>query len=224
MSDLHPGAEAKPGEALLPSAGEILIPAPATGYLHGFDGAVMAVGRGPAPPVRVRLLHPIGTHLLQGVPVAAVSSDGDTGLARQVQTITAHLLVEDNPPQDHFSTGFSNLTEVAVKALSPGINDPATAVLSLQALCGLLYVFIRQELYKPAAYHYGHITVSPVPFSVADITDRFLHPIWDYGKKDRMVQAAIQNALTQLTQAVGNTHPTSALSRLLNEVNTATLE
>jgi len=113
----------------------------------------------------------------------------------------------------NFFYGFKQLKEVAIRALSPGINDPGTAVQSLRALFKLL-------AYR--ACHFPDETVRNERMEIRIITreltfERIFNdtvlPVWDYGKGDRLIRHELHRMLTQL-QAVA---PTTAAGRLLRQ-------
>lgn len=88
--------------------------------------------------------------------------------------------------------------EIAVKALSPGINDPGTAVLSLQALGDLLAVRLRYFPSSELMDDEGKVRIIRKERSFEDIFRECIYPIWDYGKEDRLVQHELIHVLLQL--------------------------
>lgn len=80
----------------------------------------------------VSFTHLPGTFLLEGTPVLftdrPVDQEIQDALLDFVPLARTGSVVEDP------SFGFRQLTEIAMKALSPGINDPGTAMLSIRAL------------------------------------------------------------------------------------------
>ncbi|MCL8025539.1 DUF2254 domain-containing protein [Nocardioides bruguierae] len=113
----------------------------ATGYL---DGVLLAelVRCAAEADVLVEVLHPLGTFVVEGDPVALVHADGaSTDDAREEleETVCAHLVVEaERTLEQDVAFGFRRLVDIAEKALSPGVNDPTTAVQTLDRLHELL--------------------------------------------------------------------------------------
>lgn len=88
--------------------------------------------------------------------------------------------------------------EVAVKALSPGINDPQTAVASLESLGSL---FARRMNEHPQNYFVdkeGKTRIVAAEQTFDEVFDLVMLPIWDYGKLDRVFQGALRHILKQL--------------------------
>ncbi|QPH40888.1 DUF2254 domain-containing protein [Pedobacter endophyticus] len=157
---------------------------------------------------------PTGTSLIEGTPfirflnVQSVSRD----VKDQINgTINIH---GGQSIANNYFYGLRQLTEVALKALSPGINDPGTAILSLQAL-GQLLAF--------RALHYPGNTLQDDEKTTRifirertfeEIFEDCIFPIWDYGKKDRMLINALHHVLSQLNQST----PRAVIKNLLAQV------
>jgi uncharacterized membrane protein len=115
---------------------------------------------------------------------------------------------------DDFNYGFRQLTEVAIKALSPGVNDPGTAVSGMRALVDLLSYRLKHYPTNTIRDEKGILRITTKELSFEELFMRALFPIWDYGKNDRMVQIEMHHLLTQM-QIIQN-HP--AISKLLVKV------
>src|SRR5690606_25531986 len=94
--------------------------------------------------------------------------------------------------------GFSQLAEIAIKALSPGINDPATAVMSLHALA---------DLFSYRLAHHAAILLkdkNKVPrismqySTFRHLFEKCIYPIWSYGKDDQYIQEQLLFMMEQL--------------------------
>jgi uncharacterized membrane protein len=115
-----------------------------SGYYQGFDEKRLlkfAVKN----DVILQFLHPIGTYILKGSPLLKAS-----GSIKKEQLQKMLLDIDFYYGQEidkNAYYGFLHLTEVAVKALSPGINDPGTAVLSINALTDLLAQIYKRKLF-----------------------------------------------------------------------------
>ncbi|RZK37369.1 MAG: DUF2254 domain-containing protein, partial [Pedobacter sp.] len=90
------------------------------------------------------------------------------------------------------------LMEVAVKALSPGINDPGTAILSLQALGHLLKYRSENHPEEEIYDDEKRLRIIMRIRSVEEIFSECVYPIWDYGKQDRLVNMEFHHIMLQL--------------------------
>ena len=114
--------------------------------------------------------------------------------------ISKEELIEHN-----YFYGFRQLTEVAVKALSPGINDPGTTVESLKALVELLAFRIENPPATNIARKAGNIRLVTQMDTFDELFRICILPIWDYGKNDRLLQIGMKNSLNELTRDSNNT-------------------
>ncbi|MBK9421385.1 MAG: DUF2254 domain-containing protein [Flavobacteriales bacterium] len=106
--------------------------APATaGVYEDFDleGLVRFCQRN---DVCVEFTHLPGTFILAGAPL--LTTDRPLGHELQHELLRHVPLAPTGTVEANYTYGFRQLTEIAMKALSPGINDPGTAMLSLRAI------------------------------------------------------------------------------------------
>lgn len=94
--------------------------------------------------------------------------------------------------------GFRQLTEIALKALSPGINDPGTAVISLNSLSDLFQMMLYHKMPSILrdSNHESRIFLPTTNF--IELFDLCIPPIWNYGKEDQYIQDGLLMALQQL--------------------------
>ena len=83
----------------------------------------------------IKFLYPTGSYILKGTPFITFYSETKLS-AEDVSDLLDSIDLYIGQPVEKKSPimGFNQLAEVAIKALSPGINDPETAVLSINAL------------------------------------------------------------------------------------------
>ena len=106
------------------------------GYLNAVsDDALFSLDH--ASPIVVRMRARIGDFLRTGDVVADLEAAGDgETIARRARD--AFTLGPEAVGRDDMGLGVTRLAEVAVRALSPGINDPGTASSCLDALSEVL--------------------------------------------------------------------------------------
>ncbi|MBU0697121.1 MAG: DUF2254 domain-containing protein [Bacteroidetes bacterium] len=153
-----------------------------------------------------------GTTLLKGSPIAEISKVLHEDLNKEL--LNYLYIHESESIEENYFYGFRQLTEVAIKALSPGINDPATAIISLRSLFEL-YTFRIQHF--PKTILRDKSSKAFVILSELTFENIFLDtiiPIWNYGKDDRMIQQKMQLLLSQLA----TNHPNVTVEKLLNKV------
>ncbi len=181
------------------------VPASASGFLTSVDeqdllDAACAAG------VVVRVTGCPGDSVVQGTPVAwwwprdedGRSPEDDEDLARQVAG-AVYTGPERTASQD-IAYGLRQMTDVAVKALSPGINDPTTAVYALGHMSALLCEMTQRQL-GPKLLHDddGVVRVVLERPGLAELLDLAVAQPRRYGSDAPDVLAR----LTQLLREVG---------------------
>lgn len=154
--------------------------------------------------ITVSLVHPVRTYMIRGA-TTLLTIEG-AGITQE--QITKELPAVINIGRTHDVTtsyyyGFKQLMEIGIKALSPGINDPGTCILSLQALSELLawrLAHSPQAIFNDAD---GNVRIRAADKSFDELFNDHILPIWDYGKNDRLVQHELVHMLNQL-QTLGS--------------------
>jgi len=94
--------------------------------------------------------------------------------------------------------GFMQLAEIAIKALSPGINDPGTAVIAINSLSDTFCHMLYRNL-PPLRMDKENIARIYIPCSsFKDLFEKCLYPIWNYGKNDQYIQYELLHTIEQL--------------------------
>ena len=134
-------------EAVSPAGAGQLVLADATGFLVSVNEETLLEAAVEADAVVVVTRRPGGS-IIAGTPVATCWATGGGPVPEELPARVSGALVtgfERTAVQD-VSLGLRLLTDVAVKALSPGINDPTTAVHVLGHLSSLLGELVTLRL------------------------------------------------------------------------------
>ncbi len=145
---------------------------------------------------RIAILHAPGTFLMKGIAVANL----DCNLPQhEMEEFQRELYIHQSESiRGNFFYGMRQLTEVGVKALSPGINDPGTAIQVLRALFKLYEYKINHSSKINFRNDENEIRIVKKELTFEEIFEKTILPIWDYGKGDRMVRNEFQYLLTQM--------------------------
>ena len=195
------GTEGAAGRRAEPVSGRRrTLPAPA-------DGVVAMLTRGAAVryatehDCTLELLVPAGTWVVEGQPLLAVHGGDDAeidvrsvlGLGRERETAT-------DPPY-----GFRQLVDIAERALSPGVNDPTTAVQCLDRMHGLLRRIARRDLDVGDTAVDGVVRLRvPVP-SWADFLGLACDEIRHWGADSPRVHRRMESMLRDLADVAPRT-------------------
>lgn len=166
-----------------------------SGYYQGFDEKRL-LKLAEAENIIIEFLHPKGAYILKDTPFLIIYGKIDSQRLQKMLLDTDFYNGQEIDKNVYYA--FLHLTEVAVKALSPGVNDPGTAVLSINALTDLFARIMKQPVDGEIKDDKGNTRIITKQISFTELFDCTLLPIWDYGKKDRMVQNAFSRMLRQL--------------------------
>lgn len=103
----------------------------------------------------VYVAHAPGAHVLKGDVLARVT--GDVSEAVEAALCKAFTLGDRRTQEQDAAYGLTVLSEIASKALSPGVNDPGTAIEAIVRLKGLLWRYARAG--SPAEPTAAHVFV-----------------------------------------------------------------
>jgi len=151
--------------------------------------------------LHISFLYKQATFLVKGTAFIRVYSKNSIDSQSLNEIASATDLFSGQPIDGNADYGFMQLAEIAIKALSPGINDPGTAVIALNSLsdlfsyklyCNLPGIIIDSEniarIYIPSS-------------SFKDLFEKCIHPIWNYGKNDEYIQFELLHIIEQLKAA-----------------------
>lgn len=168
---------------------------------------------------KIAFLFPVGSYILAQTPFLTIKAD--RALTEKEQEDVRILVdfyrgesVKDNP-----FYGFKQLVEVALKALSPGVNDPGTAVLSLHVLVDLLSFQLNNLAVNAIKDEEDQVRIVFKEISFQEVFERTLLPIWDYGQNDRILRTEMKNILEQLHHFPGRAEDKALISEMFYMVS-----
>lgn len=130
--------------------------ADSAGYLQAVDGTgLFRLGEGRR--LVIAMEPHIGDFVLPGQPLATVSPPGevDEEVCRQVRR--AFVLGPERTPGQDVEFGLVEISDIALKALSPGINDPTTAFRCIDRLSEILLEMGRRVPPRPWRTDAGNV-------------------------------------------------------------------
>ncbi len=141
---------------------------------------------------------PKGTFILENTVCLRIYAKGEIK-KDQIKIISDSADFFSGQPIDkNADYGFNQLAEIALKGLSPGINDPATAVLSLHALFSLLQYKMTHELPEILFDDQKTARIYRPTSTFLESFEKCIVPIWNYGKEDQYIQNELLAMLNQL--------------------------
>ncbi|MDT9599147.1 DUF2254 domain-containing protein [Sphingosinicella rhizophila] len=140
-----PAEAPRPDRRLALEGDLIRVPGEATGYIQNIDhDRLLGVAR--EADVLIRLRYRPGDFIMAGRSLAVVGGDGDwdEGCTQALQA--CFTVGRKRTPEDDLMFLVSELVEIAARALSPGVNDPMTAVTCLDWLGAGALEFAARKL------------------------------------------------------------------------------
>jgi len=148
--------------------------------------------------VIVEVLIPIGGFMVAGYPFLKFSRDLSQVQDLAKNVIACFIFSLDEMIMDDYEYNMNQISEIATKALSPGINDPGTAVNALDFMTLLL---ARRLQAKESCYlvdKNNNVRVILKQSSLDTLLFRYLAPIRTYGKDDVKVMYKLLESLKTL--------------------------
>ncbi|WP_207425665.1 DUF2254 domain-containing protein [Pedobacter sp. SYSU D00535] len=166
-----------------------------SGYFQGFSAAGL-IKLAEKHDFQIQFLHPEGSYILKGTPFLILKGNIDEDCNAKIFSNIDFYYGQEIDKNPYY--GFQHLTEAGMKALSPGINDPGTAIMSLNALTDLLAFRMFKDIPNALLDGQGKLRVITRERSFEELFEASVLAIWDYGRKDRLVRKALLQLIEQL--------------------------
>lgn len=146
----------------------------------------------------VRLAHCIGEFVIAGRPIACVSgvaplAEADANALVRLFSLDRQRTVHQDAPY-----GVQQIVDVAVKALSPGINDPTTAMMCIDRLCALLVHLAGRHIPGPCRRDGQVLRVVAIGPDFESMAALALDPIVEHADGNAAVFVRLLEALEAL--------------------------
>lgn len=189
-----------------------------SGYLQNINSEkLVSIGR--ENDIIIKVEERLGNYVLKGTPLFSINKNSGKVNDIENQIDGEFYFHTGEEISEYFLYGFRQLMEIAVKALSPGINDPGTAKLCINSLSDL--ILQKVEIKNASAFeddeHNTRLIIKPV--RIKDIIQICFEPIVHYGRKDKSILLEILLSIKQLAYVDRNTnHYNITLNNLLSAI------
>ena len=145
----------------------------------------------------VELLHPVGAFVVEGAPAIRVwggaASEGEEGRVRR-----AVVIQKDRSDLQDPAFGIRKLVDIAERALSPGINDPTTAVQVVDELHRVCRSLVQRfDMPRVVSLH-GDVRLVHRPQEVGELLDLAAEEILHYGQDSLQVPRRMLTMIADL--------------------------
>ncbi len=166
-----------------------------------------------------------GDFVIKGSPLALIypAESGGKKLVKQIND--AFVLGSQRTDQQDVEFSINQLVEIAARALSPGINDPFTAVRCIDQLSAALCHLAQKEI--PSAYRYDDqdkLRVIAEPVTFVDVTDAAFNQIRQYGQTSVAVTMRLLEAIAVIVPFTHTKADRAALLRHSNMIDRGSQE
>lgn len=189
------------------------------GYLQAVDiDALIELAAGANIIVRV-VVQP-GDFVFHGITLSEIVS-GRIDEEQSTRIRNLFLAGPRRTPRQDVQCAIRELAEVAIRALSPGINDPHTANASIDYLTAGLRDFVQRS--NPSPYHTdrdGKIRVIARPVSFETVLDTAFEEILHYGRETKAIVIQLAESLRQITVHAKRADDISAICKFAQHIET----
>ena len=196
-----------------PDGASGLVSADEDGYAQAVDAeAVMAAAR--EHDVVIELLHRPGHYVLMGAPVARV---WPAGRVSDALTKAVNDAIDRGPartPHQDVEFVINQLVEIALRALSPGINDPFTAVTCIDRLASGLARLAKRT--PPSMYRTdadGRLRVIAHAVRFPNAMDAAFNQIRQFARNSAAILIRLLEVIADLATVVARPDDRAALRR-----------
>ncbi len=150
--------------------------------------------------LQVVVTEQIGFFVIKGYPIVKISKKPDDDeVLKEIRNCFIFYIEEH--VADHYLFGFKQISEIAVKALSPGINDPGTAVKAMDLLAILFIKKMKINEQNHASDDENRVRVFYRQPDMEHLMFVNLTPIREYGKADATVMLKFLDCLKNMAFA-----------------------
>ena len=208
-----PRGEDRPGPGMpdVPAAA-VAVPARRTGYVQAASPEEL-IGWAGEHDLVVRYRPTIGAHVVEGAVLAWVWRRDGGPPPEDVEPIAVRVdrplsIGFERTSQQDVAFGVRQIVDIAVRALSPGVNDPTTAVDAIGSLTGLLTELARRDLGDRIGCDDAGVVRVALPHpSLGQYVDLCCDQIRRYGAHDPAVLSRLLRMLVDVARSVSGSEP-----------------
>ncbi len=136
----------------------LAVPASKTGYVESLDAdALLDIAR--TLETVLRMEHGVGDFVVAGTPLVSLLDPGDLDEATTARLNAVYVIGRQRTVEQDVAFGIRQIVDVAMKALSPGINDTTTAVMCVDYLAAIMTKLTTRRIANPYRVDQGALRV-----------------------------------------------------------------
>lgn len=173
----------------------------------------------------LRLNYRPGKFIVQGSELVMVWPGERVNEKLSKQINHAFILGLERTEQQDVEFSINQLVEIALRAISPGINDPFTAIRCIDQLSAGLSRLAQRDF--PSPYRYddnNNLRVIAHPVTFASLIDDAFNQIRQYGRSDVAVSIRLLEAIATIASQTNNKKDRAVLLRHANTIKQSSQE
>jgi len=199
----HPRGRFEPMSQVLPSDAE------ATPILNQHSGYIRFVDTwrlldlAKSWHIRIRVERGVGQFIPAGIPLLLVSREDRINPVRAAELLGAFDIGPTRTLQQDVEFGVIQIVDIALRAISPAVNDPSTAISCIDQLSRILIRWLGRAPPEPVLFDPPHVARVVVPWiGVAGMLDTALEQIRHYAVSDLAVSLRLLRAIGDIAGTV----------------------
>jgi uncharacterized membrane protein len=194
------------------------VPAKVSGYIQSVNSdALLRLARDRKTILRME--HGIGDYIVEETGLASLALedplDQETIAAiNSYYNISSHRTVEQDP-----AFGVRQIVDIALKALSPGINDTSTAVMCIDYLAAILARLASRQLPSSHRYEEGELRVITIAQTFKSLLDDSFDQIRRSAEGNVAVMARMLGAIENIASLTTNPYRRRALCEQIQRID-----
>jgi len=171
-----------------------------SGYIRFVD-AERILRLAKAHHIRVRIERRVGHFVPEGVPLMAVSRGERVTENLALELLAAFDIGPTRTLQQDVEFGVIQIVDIALRAISPAVNDPSTAISCVDQLSRILIRWIHRAPPSPYLYAPPHVVRVVVPWiSLEELFDTAFEQIRHYAETDIAVSLRLLRAFDDIAR------------------------
>jgi len=190
------------------------VPARISGYIQSVDGGALIrlASRG---KTILRMEQGVGDFVVRGTPLASLAKEAPLDLetlsaVNEAYHISSHRTVDQDP-----AYGIRQIVDMALKALSPGVNDTSTAVMCIDYLSMILAHLVTKAPLPLGRYQDGELRILNLGSSFASLLAESFDQIRSSAAGNVAIMARMLSALEAIASLTDSSHSRRVLSEQL---------
>ncbi|WP_031427760.1 DUF2254 domain-containing protein [Flavimarina sp. Hel_I_48] len=197
MKKLEIQKKTKDGLKTIDTTGWTVIKSNKSGYFRGFDPALLLDSL-KEEHHDIFIIPYLNQHIWKGAPLLKIKKQVDEEQKENLDFCVT--LSPDRLEGEKGIGGMIKLMEIAVKAMSPGINDPGTAIDAILKLTQLLRLLLQLPQISVEKFYDRKLTVIEKIIDADEAMRLLIQPIRQYSKQDSAVCYVLIEALQFINQ------------------------